>query len=244
MTYTVRTAVFEGPLDLLLQLCNRHQIDVTAVRLSDLVAEYLFHLEQMRRLDLEVTSEFVLVAATLIELKARRLLPGPDDVDLDDELALLEERDRLLSRLLACVTFKDVAAVLGSRLEEGSRWHPRIPAPGDLPPPSALDVTVPVNAPGLAVIASSVLATADEELSIDHLDLGLPSVADAIDDLRARLAPIAESGFDDLVAHCTRPVEVIAYFLAMLELARWGIVAIEQPDWLTEIRLRSVGAES
>ncbi len=77
MTYTVRTAVFEGPLDLLLQLCNRHQIDVTAVRLSDLVAEYLFHLEQMRRLDLEVTSEFVLVAATLIELKARRLLPGP-----------------------------------------------------------------------------------------------------------------------------------------------------------------------
>ena len=239
MTYTVRTPVFEGPLDLLLQLVNRHQIDVTAMRLSDLVTEYLFHLEQIRRLDLEVTSEFVLVAATLIELKARRLLPGPDDVDMDDELALLEERDRLLSRLLACVTFKDVAAVLGSRLDEGSRWHARVPAPGDLPPPPPREVQVPVDASGLAAIASSVLAERDEEPSVDHLDLELPSVADAIEDLRARLEVVADSGFEDLVAHCTRPVEIVAYFLAMLELARWGMVEIEQPDWLTEIRLRA-----
>jgi segregation and condensation protein A len=239
MTYTVRTPVFEGPLDLLLQLANRHQIDVTTMRLSDLVTEYLFHLEKMRRLDLEVTSEFVLVAATLIELKARRLLPGPDDIGIDEELALLEERDRLLSRLLACVTFKDVAAVLGSRLENGSQWHARVPAPGDLPPPPASEVTVPVDAAGLATIAGSVLEERDEEPSVDHLDLELPSVADAIDDLRARLEMIAESGFEDLVAHCTRPVEVVAYFLAMLEMARWGMVVIEQPDWLTEIRLRA-----
>ena len=240
MTYTVHTSVFEGPLDLLLQLVNRHQIDVTAMRLSDLVGEYLLHLEQMRRLDLDVTSEFVLVAATLIELKARRLLPGPDEVDLDDELALLEERDQLLARLLACVTFKDVAAVLASRLDDGSRWHARVPALGDLPPPPPLEVRVPVDIAGLAVIAASVMAERDDEPSVDHLDLELPSVAEAIDDLRNRLQRIAESGFEELVAHCTRPVEIVAYFLAMLELARWGMVELEQPDLLAEIHLRAV----
>ncbi len=240
MTYTVHTSVFEGPLDLLLQLVNRHQIDVTTMRLSDLVGEYLLHLEQMRRLDLDVTSEFVLVAATLIELKARRLLPGPDEVDLDDELALLEERDQLLARLLACVTFKDVAAVLASRLDDGSRWHARVPALGDLPPPPPLEVRIPVDVAGLAAIAASVMAERDDQPSVDHLDLELPSVADAIDDLRNRLQRFAESGFEELVAHCTRPVEIVAYFLAMLELARWGLVELEQPDLLAGIHLRAV----
>ena len=111
MSYVVSTAVFEGPLDLLLQLITRHQVDIAEVSLTGLVEEYLSFIVEMQALDLEVTSEFILIAATLIELKASQLLPPGDEVDLDEELALMEERDRLLARLLMCVTFKDVAAV-------------------------------------------------------------------------------------------------------------------------------------
>ena len=101
MTYQVKTEVFEGPLDLLLQLITKHQLEVTAINLTDLVREYVSHIRDMESLDLEVTSEFLLIAATLLQLKARELLPISTEFDLDEELALMEERDRLLSRLLA-----------------------------------------------------------------------------------------------------------------------------------------------
>jgi segregation and condensation protein A len=122
MTFHVRTTVFEGPLDLLLQLITKHQVEITAVGLTGVVGEYLSFIDEMRELDLDVASEFLLIAATLVQLKAQSLLPRPSDFDLDDELALAEERDRLLSRLLASVTFKDVAAVLRHRLQEGNRF--------------------------------------------------------------------------------------------------------------------------
>ena len=96
MAYEVRTAVFEGPLDLLLQLITRHQVDVTEISLGGLVKEYLSFVDAMREMDLDVTSEFLLIASTLIQLKARQLLPSGAEVDLDEELALMEERDRLL----------------------------------------------------------------------------------------------------------------------------------------------------
>ena len=94
MGYEVHTRVFEGPLDLLLQLITSRQVDITELSLGMLVTEYLEHLELMRTLDLEVTSEFLVIAATLIQLKARHLLPGTEPVDIDEELALQEERDR------------------------------------------------------------------------------------------------------------------------------------------------------
>jgi segregation and condensation protein A len=105
MSYEVKTAVFEGPLDLLLQLITQHQVDITHLSLTELVSEYVSHLEGLQEVDMEVTSEFLLIAATLIQLKARFLLPDDAEIDLDEELALFEERDRLLARLLACATF-------------------------------------------------------------------------------------------------------------------------------------------
>ena len=134
MSYRVNTAVFEGPLDLLLQLITSHQVEITALSLTDLVTEYLGYVDAMRELDMEVTSEFLLIAATLIQLKARHLLPEDADYDLDEELALAEERDRLLSRLLACLTYKDVAAVIQHRMEAASL---RLPRPAGIP----VDVT-------------------------------------------------------------------------------------------------------
>lgn len=238
MTYEVKTAVFEGPLDLLLQLITRRQVDITRVSLGDLVTEYLAVLDELRRLDLEVTSEFVLIAATLIQLKARTLLPDDADVDLDEELALLEERDRLLSRLLACVTFKDVAAVLRHRLQESGRFVARnagTDQPVAAPPP---DVRLGLDAGGFAALAERVFASRLAEPDLDYLELDLPSVDEALRDVRARVADGAGTTFAELVDHCRRSAEVIAYFLALLELARWGVVEVAQPDWLSEIEIR------
>lgn len=238
MTYEVKTAVFEGPLDLLLQLITRRQVEITQLSLIDLVAEYLSFLDEMRELDMEVTSEFLLIASTLVQLKARHLLPDDSAVDLDEELELMEERDRLLSRLLACVTFKDVAAVLAHRLQESNRFVPRTGGMDQAVRPKPPDVTIPVDAAGLASIAFRVLTGPDQEPDLDHLDLELPSVEAAIHDLRAKIEVEAETSFEAMVAHTSRKVEVVAYFLALLELARWGFVEVAQRDWLAAIEVR------
>src|SRR4028118_1002864 len=109
MAFDVATPVYEGPFDLLLHLILKEQVDIYEVPLARIVDAYLGEIERLQSLDLDVATEFLLIASTLVELKARRLLPGRDDVDLDEELALWEERDLLLSRLLECKTFKDAA---------------------------------------------------------------------------------------------------------------------------------------
>jgi segregation and condensation protein A len=244
MTYEVKTAVFEGPLDLLLQLITRRQVEITKLSLTDLVSEYLSFLDDMRELDLDVTSEFLLIASTLVQLKARHLLPDDASVDLDEELELMEERDRLLSRLLACVTFKDVAAVLTYRMQEATRFVPRSAGLDQAITPRPPEVTIPVDRLGLLAIAVRVLAAQNLEPDLDHLDLELPSVEAAIGDLRSKIENLAETSFDDMVAHTTRKVEVVAYFLALLELARWGLVEVSQRDWLAAIQVRPSGGEA
>lgn len=241
MSYEVKTRVFEGPLDLLLQLITSHQLEITAVSLTEIVGEYLDYLEQMRALDVELTSEFLLIAATLVQLKARHLLPGDLAVDLDEELALAEERDRLLSRLLACLTFKDVAAVLAHRLEANDRYAARDVGldPGIRPP--APEVPLDITLDAFAALAIRVFSTPFAEPDLDHLELDLPSVPRAIADLRERIGDGMVAEFDALVAHCERPVEVVAYFLAVLELARWGMVRIEQAH--QEGRIRVTGRD-
>jgi segregation and condensation protein A len=238
MSYEVKTAVFEGPLDLLLQLITRHQVDITHLSLTGLVTEYLAYLDAMRELDMEVTSEFLLIASTLIQLKARFLLPDDPDVDLDEELALLEERDRLLARLLACATFKDVAAVLAHRFAGQARFMPRtagIDIDIRIPDP---DVTLGMGREAFARLAHRVMSRAGEP-DLDHLDLDLPSVPAAIKDLRRRLQAEMEGDFDVLTGHLARTVEVAAYFLAMLELARWGLIEVSQEHRDAPIKIRT-----
>lgn len=238
MSFEVKTAVFEGPLDLLLQLITRHQVDITHLSLTGLVTEYLAHLDEMRELDMEVTSEFLLIASTLIQLKARFLLPDDVDVDLDEELALLEERDRLLARLLACATFKDVAAVLAHRLAGQARYLPRLAGLDiDVRPPDP-EIHLGIGPGAFARLAARVLARTGEP-DLDHLDLDLPSVPAAIDDLRSRLHAQLEGEFDELTDHLTRTVEIAAYFLAMLELARWSMIEVSQAHRDAPIKMRT-----
>ena len=230
MAYQVKTEVFEGPLDLLLQLITSHQVEITDLSLGDLVSEYLGYLEAIREMDMEMASEFLLIAATLIQLKARRLLPDDVEIDLDEELALAGERDRLLSRLLACLTFKDVAAVLAHRMEANERFVPRRAGLNaediEVAPP---EVVLSTSVEELARIAARAVHR-PRDVDLDHFDLDLPSVDLAIADLRRRVEESVETDFEQLTSHLDRPIEVVAYFLALLELARWGIVGVSQED--------------
>src|SRR4029450_7852876 len=141
MPYEVQTPVFEGPFDLLLHLILQEQVDLYEVSLATIVDGYLHELECMEQLELEVASEFLLIAATLVELKSRRLLPVGDDLDLDEELAVWEERDLLLHRLVECKTFKEAAIALRVLAGEGGRSQPRGAGGGDR-------VVGPLSAPG------------------------------------------------------------------------------------------------
>jgi segregation and condensation protein A len=112
MAYAVITPVYEGPFDLLLHLILKEEVELWEVSLAQVIDAFLVEVERLERVDLEVATEFLLIASTLVELKARRLLPGADMTELDEELLRFEERDLLLARLLECKTFKDAARVL------------------------------------------------------------------------------------------------------------------------------------
>ena len=131
MAYEVQTAVFEGPFDLLLHLILREQVELYDISLAAIVDAYLAELDRMDHFDLEVATEFLLIAATLVELKTKRMLPGDDDLDLDDDLSLWEERDLLLARLLECKTFKDAAVTLARYQAAAARSFARRVGPDE-----------------------------------------------------------------------------------------------------------------
>ena len=232
MTYEVETPVFVGPLDLLLKLVSRRHVDVMEVNISRVIEDYLASIEE-KEVNLELASGFVLMAAMLIHLKARFLLPEPDDVDLEDEMDLLDQRDRLLARLLGFLTYQGVATVLRERLRQGAQYVGRsVGIDQDLGtrhPPSLPEGLTPA---ALAEIMTSLdeEVRAEVEIPMDHFDLDLPSVEEAIAAIRRRVAAELESTFERLVAHCSNRAEVAAYFLAVLELARWGLVSVSQDD--------------
>ena len=148
MAYEVATPVYDGPFDLLLHLILKEEVDIHEVSLTRIVEAYLEEIQRMQMLDLDVATEFLLIASTLVELKTRRLLPGREDMDLDEELALWSERDLLLARLLDCKTFKDVAAVFSQLTDRASLSFPRRSGPderfADLLP-DMLDGVTPVR---------------------------------------------------------------------------------------------------
>ncbi len=121
MGYEVQTPVFAGPFDLLLHLILKQEVDLWEVSLVTIIDAYLGELDRLETLDLEIATEFLLIAATLVELKTRRLLPGPSELDLDEELLRFEERDLLLARLLECKTFKDAALAIVTLMRRADR---------------------------------------------------------------------------------------------------------------------------
>jgi segregation and condensation protein A len=243
--YTVSTPVFEGPFDLLLHLVTRQQVDLWEVSLSEIVDGYVATLEEIRAgLDLEVATEFLLIASVLLELKARRLLPGPDEGELEEELALWEERDLLLARLLECKTFKDAAAAMHRIMDVAGRSWPRtagIEEPfADLMP----DLLAGVTADQLRHTMQSLLAPKPAtRLLLDHVAPVRASVADAVIVVRERLVRAGRLSFSRLTAGLTERLEVIVRFLAVLELFKQGAVDLEQASSFGELHVTWLGGD-
>lgn len=244
MAVDVSTPVFEGPFDLLLHLILKEQVDIYEVNLSLIVDAYLQEIDRMQNLDLDVATEFLLIAATLVELKARRLLPGREDVDLDEELALWEERDLLLARLLECKTFKDVGRVFGSLADEADRSWPRVCGPDERFAelmPDLLEGVRPKH-----VHAAFLRATApkpEPRVDLFHVAAIKANVADALAELVDELPRVRRITFRRLTADLVDKIEIIVRFLALLELFKQGYIELDQPARFGEIDIVWVGDE-
>jgi segregation and condensation protein A len=229
MPATVTTPVFEGPIDLLLELVSSHQVEIYDIPLASVVDAFVAEVAAWETVDLQTLSEFLVIAALLIELKSRRLLPGRDDVDPDEELLGWEERDLLLARLLECQAYAAAADGFAVLMERAARSVPRT---------AGLDHDLHVDAPDLleGVTADQVAlaylrATAERPVpTVDlyHVTVDTVTVADAVSELEQRLAVMGKATFRALTGHLTSRIEIIVRFLALLELCKQGRVSLDQ----------------
>ena len=246
MPYEVSTPVFAGPFDMLLHLILQEKVDLYEVSLAAIVDAYVAELARLREsLDLDIATEFLLIAATLVELKARRLLPGREDVDLDEELALWEERDLLLARLLECKTFKDVAAVLSVLADGAARSFARVAGLDERYADLAPDPLEGLNPLKLrAAYARAIAPRAVPRVAIDHIAPIRVTVGDAVAELIDELPRVGRIGFRRLTAGLVDRVEVIVRFLALLELYKQGAVDLEQAETFGEIEIAWLGLDA
>jgi segregation and condensation protein A len=230
MSYQVKLAVYEGPFDLLLTLIARRKVDVAEVDLAEITADFLAHLgEGIEELDLETATRFLVVAATLVELKAARLLPREERDELEDLLG--DARDLLYARLLEYRAFRDVARLLDHRLSQHDTRLPReVPLEGwvqRLTPQTPLAV----DAAGLAALAAAATAPMPRAtVDLSHIRKSYITIRDAAIEVLDRLgSPGQAAPFRQLVADRERGDRVV-FFLALLELFKLGHVDLDQPD--------------
>lgn len=237
---------FDGPFDLLLQLISRHKMDITEVALGTVTDEFISYIKQLENSengwDLDKTTEFLVVAATLLDLKAAKLLPS-GQVDDESDLALLEARDLLFARLLQYRAFKEIAAIFSERIEREEKSFPRTVA---LEPHFAQllpEVLIGVGAQRFAAIANRVLTPKTTPIfSIDHLHRPLVSVAEQAVKVVEMLRKAGRVTFRSLVSDANSTLVVVARFLALLELYREGVVRFEQVISLGELQITWVGS--
>jgi segregation and condensation protein A len=242
--YEVQTPVFEGPFDLLLHLILQQQVDLYELSLSMIVDAYLAEIDKLDGLDLDVATEFLLIAATLIELKTRRLLPGDNDLDLDDELALWEERDLLLTRLVECKTFKDAAVALAVLSEDASRSFPRTVGLEDRFLDVAPDLLAGVTPQRLHdAFMRAVTPRPVPSVDLDHVAPISVSVTDAVEELLADLPTSGPVTFRVLTGQLVDKLAVVVRFLAVLELFKQGLVDLDQPGSFGELTITWIGGD-
>jgi segregation and condensation protein A len=243
MDYVVKTEVFEGPFDLLLHLIARQRVDIWQVSLSRITEEYLAEIRRMRALDLEVATEFLVVAATLLELKAARLLPSPD-ADSDEIEAALEERDLLFARLLQYRAYKQVAGLFGARLAEQAAYVPRRVGAEDLLRRIAPELLIGITPEDLARLAAAAFTPSPPpEVTTTHIGPPRLSVAEAVNSLAQRLKDRGSSSFEELVGRQAVPIEVVVGLLAVLELYKRSLVELDQTSTFGDITIRWTGGD-
>ena len=239
MAFEVATPVYDGPFDLLLHLILKEEVDIHEVSLTRIVEAYLEEIQRMQMLDLDVATEFLLIASTLVELKTRRLLPGREDMDLDEELAMWSERDLLLARLLDCKTFKDVASVFSQLTERASLSFPRRSGPderfADLLP-DMLDGVTPLRLQRAYLRVT--LPKPPTSIDLFHVAPIRASVAEALMEMLETLPKLGKVTFRQITEAIYDRIEVVVRFLAILELYKQGRVSLEQSDRFGEIEVQ------
>jgi segregation and condensation protein A len=242
--FAVRLDNFEGPFDLLLSLISKHKLDVTEVALSQVTDEFIAHIKAAGDVwDLEQTTSFLLVASTLLDLKAARLLPA-GDVEDEDDLALLEARDLLFARLLQYKAFKQVAQVLETRMTAEALRFPRSVGLDDRFANLLPEVLIGLGLEEFAGLAARALEPKPEpELSLAHIHAPTVSVREQAHVVVERLKVQGTLTFRKLAGDAPDLMTRVARFLALLELFREGVVAFDQVSPLGELTIRWTGGE-
>jgi len=236
--YSVKTDVFEGPFDLLLSLVSRQKLDIGAISISDIADQYLEHLDRMTEFDLDVASDFLVLAATLLEIKASRLLPKEEAYVGDelDDLSPEEARDLLVARLLAYKQFKNVAAELAARLESESRMHPRQAGLEEDFLKLMPDYLEGLTLRGLAVICADLLHRRESFLlEAEHVASMPISLELHAEGVTRTLRTRGSVTFRELVGARPTPGLVVVTLLAVLDLYRRSEADVEQEELFGDI---------
>jgi segregation and condensation protein A len=243
-SFAVRLDNFEGPFDLLLSLIGKHKMDVTEVALSQVTDEFIAYIKAAGEVwDLEQTTSFLLVASTLLDLKAARLLPA-GDVEDEDDLALLEARDLLFARLLQYKAFKQVASVVERRMAEEALRFPRSVGLDERFANLLPDVLIGLGLEEFASLAAQALEPKPvPELSLAHIHAPTVSVREQAHVVVERLKVQGMLTFRKLAGDAPDVMTKVARFLALLELFREGVVAFDQVSPLGELTIRWTGGE-
>ena len=241
--FSVHLENFEGPFDLLLQLISRHKMDVTEVALGAVTDEFISYIRNLESAwDLDQATEFLVVAATLLDLKAAKLLPS-GEIEDESDLALLEARDLLFARLLQYRAFKEIASIFNDRITRQEKTFPRLvaldPKFAELLP----EVLIGVSPARFAAIAGRVLAPKlPPVVGIEHIHRPLVSVAEEAAKMVEELRKSGRVTFRHLIAGVSDTLVVVARFLGILELYREGVVRFEQVVALGELQITWTGS--
>jgi segregation and condensation protein A len=243
--FQVKLANFSGPFDLLLDLIGKHKLDVTEVALHTVTDDFIAYIRAMGDAwDLDETSEFLVVAATLLDLKAARLLPAAS-VEDEEDLALLEARDLLFARLLQYKAFKEAAAHIAGLEATGSRRYPRAVALEPRYAEALPDLILGIGPDRLRALAIKALTPKPvPTVSVAHIHMVRVSVREHAGILRDRLLQQRIATFRALCADCETTLEVVARFLALLELYRENLVGFDQVQALGELTVRWTGPDN
>lgn len=227
----VSTSVFDGPCDLLLQLVTEHKLDIYEIPLAEVVDAFLTDLAAREGLDLGETTQFLVVAAILVELKSRALLPGSEVLDEDEEISGFDERDRLLARLLELQAYAAASDAFAMLIEQAARSVPRVAGLDERFRDMAPDLLAGITVERLAAAFRRASAPRPAlVLDLSHVTVEAVTVSEAVEELETRLPGAGTVGFRTLTAHCTTRMQVIVRFLALLELCKRGWIALEQGE--------------
>lgn len=243
MSYRVRIESFEGPFDLLLYLVSRQKVDIGAISIAEITEQYLAEISTMRQIDLDVASDFLLVAATLLKIKAESLLPR-ERTDVEEELEQLapsEARDILVERLVSYKQYKNAAAALQARFESEGRMHVRPFGPDACFLNLMPDYLANTSLYDLASLAAAALARREAFLlEAEHIAAKPIPVEAYVRSIHERISCEKHLRFSDVVGSDAPPQIVVVTFLAVLELYKRSMVTVEQRDEFGDIDIRYI----